>query len=382
LSRRTISPQEYGQGILNVLKLNVVGFEMNDPLPAFANHRKTIEHRIRHIIRGDSMKPRRALSVTVTTALIGLFLLPMAANNRNAAEGQTNANIEKDASANSLEGWFALKFDPSVHTETKLPGELQSNKINPNLKPPQRQLQSFQSSIDNHFRPGVEYFTGDAPVRAVAGGIVHFVGQMPVGAGKVDGLYIRVAHDFYDGYPRVTLYRNQAYRSSYYYLSRVVVEHWQTVKRGQIIGYGSKYSADNRKKAVIVLEERGNWINPDNYGPGHGFMNHWDGKTNLEIDLEEMNYRLDRQIEIVKKLYSYYAKRDRDNLYNKLHAVIDTEKYKNYPVKWSTIDRFKYLSHLYRKDRELFPNLSLEEFEALTKEFYGNQPIVLTLPFK
>ena len=206
-------------------------------------------------------------------------------------------------------------------------------------------------------------------------------------SGKAGGFYVRVAHDFYDGlkkdyYPRATLYRNQVYRSSYYYLSKVVVEHWQKVKRGQIIGYGSIYGAPKKEKAKIVLEERGNWVNPDDYGQTHGFMTYWDDESNLEIDLEEMNSRLDKQIEIVRKLNGHYVRRNEDNLYNKLHTVIDTEKFRNYPVKWSTIDRFRYLSHLYSEDPRLFPDLSSAEFGTLTKEFYGNQPILLTLPFK
>jgi hypothetical protein len=29
-----------------------------------------------------------------------------------------------------------------------------------------------------------------------------------------------------------------------------------------------------------------------------------------------------------------------------------------------------------------FPNLGKEEYQAIKKEFYENQPIILTLPFK
>lgn len=337
-------------------------------------------------MEGNVIKERNPLFVLSMIALFGIFLLPMASDKTNAAEQHKTAKSETGV-IHEMEGWFAFEFDPRVHTKVKLPRELQSNKINPFVRSPQSQLQSFQSSINNGFRPGVEYHTGGNPLRAVAGGIVHFVGELPSWAGKAGGFYVRVAHDFYDGlkkdyYPRATLYRNQVYRSSYYYLSKVVVEHWQTVKRGQIIGYGSIYGAQKKEKAKIVLEERGNWVNPDDYGQTHGFMTYWDDETNLEIDLEEMNSRLDKQIEIVRKLNEHYVRRNEDDLYNKLHTVIDTEKFRNYPVRWSTIDRFRYLSHLYSEDQRLFPDLSSAEFGTLTKEFYGNQPILLTLPFK
>jgi hypothetical protein len=272
----------------------------------FSEGKNTSEHRLRYIMEGNVMKERNSPFVLSMIAIIGIFLLPMASDKTNAAEQHKTAKSETGG-IHQMEGWFALEFDPRIHTKAKLPRELQSNKINPYVRSPQSQLQSFQSSIDNDFRPGVEYHTGGKPVRAVAGGIVHFVGELPSWAGRAGGFYVRVAHDFYDGlkkdhYPRATLYRNQVYRSSYYYLSKVVVEHWQTVKRGQIIGYGSSYGTNNKQKAKIVLEERGNWVNPDDYGQKHGFMTYWDGETNLEIDLEEMNCQLDKQIEIVRKL--------------------------------------------------------------------------------
>jgi hypothetical protein len=311
----------------------------------------------------------------------------MAADKTIAADRHQAVNTETVSSVHSMGGWFALKHDPRIHIKTRLPKELQSAEINPKVKPPCGQLRSFQSSIDNHLRPGAEYYTGGVPVRAVAGGIVHFVGQLPAGTGDNGRFYLRVAHDFYDDlekpyYPRVTLYRNQAYRSSYYYLAKVVVEHWQSVKRGQILGYGSKYGRDDMEKVKIVLEERGNWVNPDGYGRNHGFMDYWDRETDLEIVLEEMNHRLDSQIAIVRELYGYYTKRSSDKLFDKLHTVIDTEKYKNYPVKWSTSDRFRYLANLYKKDPDLFPGLSSAEFETMNKYFYANQPIILTLPFQ
>jgi hypothetical protein len=37
---------------------------------------------------------------------------------------------------------------------------------------------------------------------------------------------------------------------------------------------------------------------------------------------------------------------------------------------------------MYEMYPAVFPNLSKEEFEAMKKEYYANQPIILTLPFK
>ena len=356
LSNREILPKAYGEGILNVLKLHSVGLGVANPLPGFGNHRKNIEQRIRNVMKGDIMKKQDSLFVFAMIVLIGMFLLPMSPIKTNASQEKITSGTEQAESLKPMEGWFASKFDPGIHQKEKLPRALQSNEKNPFIKTPHSQRESFQQAIDKGLRPGVNYYTGGSPVRAVAAGIVHFVGERQPGKDNIGGLYVRVAHDDYDGlkekhYPRVTLYRNQAYRSTYYNLSRVVVTHWQTVKRGQIIGYGMKFEKDGKECANLVLEERGNWVNPDDYGLNHSFLTYWDGGSNLEISLEEMNSRLDAQLDIVKRLYSFYSLKGKYDIYAKLHAVIDTEKYKNYPVRWSTQDRFRYLESL--KDRKI-----------------------------
>ena len=284
-----------------------------------------------------------------------------------------------------MAGWILPKFDGRIHIKQALPTALQSNHINPYLLAPQRQMQTFQYAINHHLPPGIEYETGGTPVRALASGIVSMVGEVKVKPGYPGGYYVRVVHDNYEGlkeeyYPRIPLYRYQAYRSSYYFLSKVNVVCWQTAKRGQIIGYGMKYGTDKKEKVKIILEERGNWVNPDDYGVGHGVMTYWDKTRNWDIDLEEMNQRLDRQVEILIALNSYYQKED-DHVFRKTHGIIDTRKSKNYPVEWSTFDRFKYLIHVYENRAELFPGLDPAVFKQLKDEFYRNQPIVLTLPF-
>jgi hypothetical protein len=122
----------------------------------------------------------------------------------------------------------------------KLPDELQAG-LNVYLVHPHRQPHVFGLSGGMRAVPGAVFTTGGYPVRAAASGIVHFIGQRSLPGAAFDGYYIRIAHDLYDGlkkpiYPRVTLYRHQAYRSTYYGLQTVDVVHWQSVQRGQVIG--------------------------------------------------------------------------------------------------------------------------------------------------
>lgn len=383
LSRRKISPGSYGKGILSVLKLNAKGFGAAKPLPGFGGQVMEVEQRIRNIMKEDIMKTRNSLFVFLVIAIIGVFVLPMAPGGK--ASARDPEAVENNAVA-LTDGWFANKFDPEIYQKEKLPRDLLGNKINPNLEGQVSQGNSFQSSMDKGHTPGIDYLVAGEPVRAAAAGIVHFVGEGRPVAGNEGGMYVRVYHDFYDGlknesYPRVTLYRNQAYRSTYYHLSKVEVKQYQAVKRGQVIGYGFPLGTDNKQRVKLVVEERGNFINADDYGPNHGFMNYADRETDREFDLEEMNNKLDRQAKIVQRLNSFYTNREKDNIYTKVHMVVDTEKYKNYPVKWATLDRFRYLAELYTKSSNLFPDLPPAAFEKMKIEFHINQPIVLTLPF-
>ena len=285
--------------------------------------------------------------------------------------------------------WPAMATSPygrplEQYSLSKLPTGLQP-RSNPHLIPPHRQLLRFGMSIAQRAVPGVVFTTDGDPVRAVASGIVHFIGQRPLIGDGFGGFYIRIAHDRYDGlrhpyYPRVTLYRHQAFRSTYYGLQSVSVEHWQSVQRGQVIGRGSPAGDLDEPAVKLVLEERGNPVNPDDYGSGHGFMHYVKEGEAPEFDLEKMHRRLDRQVKVIERLDALFAGRLQDGIHQKIHGFIDTEKFSDYPVIWSTVEKLRYLEHLLLTDPKRFPGLSSTDFDSLKRTFLENQPIVLTLP--
>ena len=267
-----------------------------------------------------------------------------------------------------------------------LPAKLKAATVNPNLPTGISQLNTFQDFIDRQLVPGAVYVVGKNPVRAVASGIVHFIGEAKARGNKPRGYYVRVAHDIYDGlrqpfYPRVTLYRYQAYRSTYYYLSQIRVEHWQAIERGQVIGYGSRIEDAEEVSFKLVLEERGNPVNPDNFGHGHGFMRLRNRSSVVERTIEEMNQRLDGQIEIVRFLKSAFRGKDQEWLTNYIHCFTETEKFYDFPVLWSTVDKFRFLTDLYRKEPGRPASASPAQIERMVEEFKDLQPILLTLPF-
>ena len=266
----------------------------------------------------------------------------------------------------------------------KLPDELQAG-LNVYLVHPHRQPQVFGLSEGMRAVPGVVFTTGGYPVRAAASGIVHFIGQRSLPGAAFGGHYIRIAHDLYDGlkkpiYPRVTLYRHQAFRSTYYGLQTVDVVHWQSVRRGQIIGQARPFGATREPTVKFVLEESGNPVNPDDYGAGHGPMRYMGNQRVPEWGLEEMHRRLDRQAQVIERLNARYTDRAGNDVEPKIHGVIDTEKFSDVPVLWSTVEKLRYLQNRFRQSPQRFPGLSGADFDSLIQTFTENQPIVLTLP--
>ena len=274
----------------------------------------------------------------------------------------------------------------SDHILGHLPPELQPVQVNPNLPTGISQQQSFQRFIEHWQVPGILYKVGEKPVRAVAPGIVHFFGEKKDRNRRFKGYYVRVAHDMFDGlreqyYPRVTLYRNQAYRSTYYYLSKVNVRQWESIKRGQIIGYGGPYGTAGENVLKLVVEERGNPVNPDNYGRQQGFMLNRNMARAKERTLEQMNRRLDDQHALVRAFNDAFNWKHQSQLFKHIHCFTETEKFYDYPVKWSTVEQFRFLASLFRKDPRQFGKLTEKQFNRMSKQFRSLQPIELTLPF-
>lgn len=387
VAKLNMAPSVYGRSILEIAGPGSRPLDSPQSVAGFGARFRSLERRLAHVLKGEEMKKRQMIMTAVIVTLMGIVVLPMAPGHMHAAYSQTDNQLEWNRLVDSLEGWFARTFNPAIHSREKLPGRILGTDANPEVKPPFKELESFSSALDKGLRPGIVYTTGGEPVRAVAAGIVHFIGERPQSQGDPGGFYIRVTHDNLDGltrdfYPRMPLYRPQVYRSTYYNLAEVAVAHWQAVERGQVLGHGRKFDGGGEEKFTLVLEERGNWVNPDSLGAGLDRMQVWGGEAGLEIDLETMNARLDAQKKVVAELLGHYAEKEGGDIRQKIHTVIDTEKFKNYPVKWSTVEQFRYLSYRYEEDPAVFPELSLETFNRLRTSFHANQPIVLTLPFK
>jgi hypothetical protein len=190
------------------------------------------------------------------------------------------------------------------------------------------------------------------PMVAAARGKVTNVENLGWIGKRLGGLMVTVAHGWFNSYyahvekvPRFPVSRR--------------------VERGDVIGLAGYRKND----AELMLSEAGMWVNPDNYGMNHGPMDYWDDKTDLEIS--KIEERRHRQKELFERFYSLCTGKDISELRLQSHKG----------MKWSTVERFRYLEHLYTQHPYYFSD-TREGIDGIIREFYDNQPIILTFPFK
>jgi len=164
------------------------------------------------------------------------------------------------------------------------------------------------------------------------------------------------------------------FRSKYAHLNKIFVKPGDKVKRGDPIGNVTEH----KDYAKLMLEETANYVNPDYYGFGHGYMDY--ATKPLEIDAENeanpelIKKKMMKQREIVSKFDRSRIGWDKHFLFEHYHRGEPRK------CSWSTVEQFRYLKNLYEIKPDLFPSLSNDEFQSLKKHFYDNQPIILTLP--
>ncbi len=176
------------------------------------------------------------------------------------------------------------------------------------------------------------------------------------------------------GHPRgvgvtVAIHHKPFFGTYYTHLLRPSVSPMQEVKRGQAVGTGFQ---DGYLKLLFLVQS--NWTNADDFGAKQGYMNFWDYKTDLEVTDPYEKYW--KQHDVIESLIEKCKVPGIGTfIITRTHSAMRTDGF----ARWSHVERFKYLQHLYKKNPENF-NASKEEIDNLIKTFYDNQSIVLTLP--
>jgi len=277
----------------------------------------------------------------------------------------------------TVAGVTALSFEPVLLGLMLDPNKLASasasqsefnvyNDVNPNAK--DIVAHTFRDCLARKWWPGVCYKTSK-PMVAVASGTVTYVFKAEdTTSHPFENL--REEQNPAKGFcVRVTTGNN--YTIYYLHLKTPEVKFGQKIKRGEIIGYPD----ETWNMPRLVLNEISDQSDPNNYGVNHGFMNYWNGSTDLDIGKEEQEKRYEMQQQILNKIAGMAEGPEKYTLLRKKHTGM-------FLSKWSPIEKFRYVEYVYQNKPETFPSLAKEQFGEMRKEFYSNQPIVLTLPFK
>ena len=108
----------------------------------------------------------------------------------------------------------------------------------------------------------------------------------------------------------------------------------------------------------------------------NSYMNYWDGVTELPSG-HDSKKQYGVQLDKVNAFATLCKGKNVSNLSERYHL----KQASRGRMSWSLIEQFRYLEHLYRTHPEYFTGTP-DQINSIRKEFYDNQPIVLTLPFK
>ena len=219
------------------------------------------------------------------------------------------------------------------------------------------------------FTPGLCYSTSE--MVAVARGTVFDTVDLGRLTTRLGGLMTMIGHPndiegFYN-----------PYISYYAHLSKVYVKKGQKIERGEPVGKVLKYDSAKLMLTEGMMDFA--WVDPEKFGYNHSYMTYPEGS--LEIDKEnEKNpkltrERLGRQIDLMLELDSYRISRPELDLSDLKHRRSQNSTYG-----WAVCETYKFLEILYEMRPDQFPTLDSQEFESIKKDFYDNQPVILTLP--
>jgi hypothetical protein len=221
--------------------------------------------------------------------------------------------------------------------------------------------------------PGITYRTRNT-MKACADGYVYDIIELRTG--RAGGKMVYIAHGVDrtkgdDGEPKTNF--GITFVTLYAHLGKIFVKMGQQVRRGDPIG-----RPDEVGYPKLLLKVKSNWESPDNWGPNHSLMEKRDelAPTNF-VDIDTMGQKRQKQNQIIKGLYEVIGV-----------PYIDWYQYTHNPrrrfdavARWSLIEHRRYLECLYKTEPDKFSGLSSENFNLKSDEFYGNQPLVLSIPF-
>jgi hypothetical protein len=209
------------------------------------------------------------------------------------------------------------------------------NKNNPLVA--SRIFGKFSTNFRHDWTPGINY-RGHGDMIAIAPGRVYVTEELRTG--RMGGLWVRVLHP-----SRPDGMTDAPYTSAYAHLSSVKVKGGQIVKRGQVIG-----TVKGNYIPKLMLSEKNNYVDPDNYGPGYSYMDYFKGPLESDEECcdnyESLNNKLWKQWQITFEIDKKRTGWLNDNL-DKWHSR-GSARNRSQACQWSRIEKFRYLETLYK----------------------------------
>jgi hypothetical protein len=244
------------------------------------------------------------------------------------------------------------------------------NGVNPNLKITQLGKNTTTKAAINSFNnstPGIDNHSGG--LYAAAGGeVARIIDLDKIGTGRAGGYMVYVSHPVAG--PNMM---DWVITTSYAHIYQPKLEVGQRVERGDKIA-----DVLYPDIAKLMLQRWQYFVDPDNYGQNHSYMDYWDGKT--DFDIQNTRERCLKQEQIYWEIRGKASPWLYEQLRNHFPKSHRKDQIKNHL--WDFVEMFKYIEGLYNIKPHFFPKLDKQEFVALKEDFYANQPIILTLPLK
>jgi beta-lactamase regulating signal transducer with metallopeptidase domain len=198
LSKRTMTPKQYGTGLLNIVQMNVLQHEKLILLPELGNQKKRLVQRVENIKR-LGFRRNRNINTSLLLILVGLFLLPMA--NGQGLNKRSAATLDQALRFLSPIKYAFLLKKVDKECDSKIKKECLHQGVD--IKSYSRPIQTIIASTD----------------------------------GKVSGIY--QDEIFQRRYQGLTLKHDDGYSTRYLHLDSICVKMNEIVKTGQTIGWST-----------------------------------------------------------------------------------------------------------------------------------------------
>ena len=245
------------------------------------------------------------------------------------------------------------------------PNDIFSYRMDANFRQMLSKTKSFNAT------PGIDFRCIEF-IAAAPGKVIEIDHDLMKSTGRLGGKMVTIGHP--EGLAMIDGVRRWPIFKTYYaHLSKLTVQLGDYVERGQTIGYNRKFH--NHSKFIVSVYN--NYANPSRFGQQHGIMKFFNEEPIMEKNYETVHESLLKQIECLNKLdESRKDYEERDIFESKMH--IPTGKKTTH---WSYPEKFAMLEYIYRIDPGYFAT-SNEQFQELRDDFYSNQALILTVPYK